>query len=354
MIKINFITTKKLFQNSIFFLTPLMIWEDLLKEEKISIKIKFYEDIDLDNSDLILIDSKVHRDFLDNDFDKVQKDFEFFRTKAKYLFYCDTGDSSCWIEKRIFPLVDKYFKCQLLKNKKLYKTKLYGKKISSDFYFRNNGIIDPKETWSDVLTDKEISKLELSWNIFFSNHNYLSSINYNLIRFFKTNLVLNKFFYAKPQRKRNNNFFLKFSHKNYYPTIGWQRKKILEFFKIENTNKLNKIYYFNLMKNSKYCISPFGWGEIAIRDFECFVNGCVLIKPDMSHLETWPNFYIPNLTYIPFKWDLSDFREKIDYCKNNYLSTVNIASEAQKIYKSHTCYINSGKNFVKKFKDLIT
>ena len=84
------------------------------------------------------------------------------------------------------------------------------------------------------------------------------------------------------------------------------------------------------------------------------MSGCVLIKPDMSHLETWPDFYIPNLTYIPFKWDLSDFREKIDYCKNNYLSAVNIASEAQKIYKSHTCYINSGKIFVKKFKNLIT
>lgn len=354
MIKINFITTKKLFQNSITFFTPFMVWNDLLIQEKILVKINFYEDMEIENSDLILIDSKVHRDILDNNFESVQNDFEFLRSKTKYIFYCDTGDSSCWIEKKIFPLVDKYLKCQLLKDKNLYKTKLYGKKINSDFYFRNNSIIDLKEIWSEELTEREISKLDLSWNIFFSNHNYLSLINYYLIKFFKINLIFNKFFYANPQRKRTNNFFLKFSHKNYYPTIGWQRKKILEIFKIDNVDKLNKINYFSLMKKSRYCISPFGWGEIAIRDFECFVNGCVLIKPDMSHIETWPNFYIPNLTYIPFKWDLSDFRDKIEHCKNNYLSMVNIASEAQKIYKSHTSNINSGKIFVKKFKDLIT
>ena len=354
MTKITFITSKKLFQNSLFFLTPLMIWRESLYQEKIILNIQFYENLSLEYCDFIFIDSKVHRDILDTKFEKVLLDFENFRKKTKYIFYCDTGDSSGWIEKKIFPFVDKYLKCQLLKNKSLYKTKIYGKKVISDYYFRNYGIIDTKEIWSDVLTDEEISKLDLSWNIFFSNHNYLSIINYNLVKFFKINLIFNKFFYAKPYRERNNNFFLKFSSKNYYPTIGWQRKKILEFFKIENSNKLNKINYFNLMKNSKYCISPFGWGEIAIRDFECFVNGCVLIKPDTSHLETWPNFYIPNLTYIPFKWDLSDFREKIDYCKNNYLSAVNIASEAQKIYKSHTCYINSGKIFVKKFKNLIT
>ena len=72
-------------------------------------------------------------DILDKDFEKVSNDFDYFKKKSKYIFYCDTGDSSCWIEKKIFPLVDKYLKCQLLKDKNLYKMKMYGKKINSDF-----------------------------------------------------------------------------------------------------------------------------------------------------------------------------------------------------------------------------
>jgi len=354
MTKITFITSKKLFQNSIFFFTPLMVWKDLLYQENILIDIRFYENLKLDHSDFIFIDSKVHRDILDSNFEKVSNDFDFFRKKSKHIFYCDTGDSSCWLEKKIFPLVDKYLKCQLLKDKNLYKTKMYGKKINSDYYYRNNDIKDPKEIWSEVLNDQEINKLDLSWNTFFSNHNYLSPLNYYMIKYFKKNLLFNQLFYSNPMLKRPNDFFVKFSDKNYYPTIGWQRKKILKIFKVDNSIKLNKFKYFNLMKNSKYCISPFGWGEIAIRDFECFVNGCVLIKPDVSHIRTWPNLFIANSTYIPIKWDISDFEQNIEYYKDNYLSLVNIACEAQKIYKSHTNNSNSGKNFVKRLKDIIS
>jgi hypothetical protein len=354
MTKITFITSKKLFQNSIFFLTPLMVWKDFLNNENIFFDIKFYENLKLDYSDFIFIDSKVHRDILDNDFEKVSNDFDLFKKKTKYIFYCDTGDSSCWIEKKIFPLVDKYLKCQLLKDKNLYKTKMYGKKINSDFYHRNINLNDNKEIWSDELSDNEINKLDLSWNIFFSNHNYLSSLNYFMIKFLKKNIIVNKLFYSDPYKKRINDFFIKFSDKNYYPTIGWQRKKILEIFNINNAKKFNKFDYFNLMKNSKYCLSPFGWGEVAIRDFESFVNGCILIKPDMGHIVSWPNFYIPNSTYIPIEWSLSDLKKNLDYYKNNYSLLVNIASEGQKIYKSHTEGINPGINFAKKIKELIS
>lgn len=354
MTRITFITSQKLFQNSLFFLTPLMIWQESLYQEKIVLDIKFYENLSLEYSDFILIDSKVHREILDSNFEKVILDFENFRKKAKYIFYCDTGDSSSWIEKRIFPLVDKYLKCQLLKDKNLYKKKMYGRKFNSDYYYRHLNIQDSKEIWSVGLSDQEISKLDLSWNIFLSNHNYLSSLNYYIMKIFKRNFVVNNFFYSNPLKKRPNDFFIKFSYQNYYPTIGWQRKKILEIFKINSPKKLNKFSYFNLMKNSKYCISPFGWGEIAIRDFESFVNGCILIKPDMSHIVTWPNFFIANQTYIPLEWDLLNFENNIDYFRENYTSFVNIASEAQKIYKLQTKASESGKNFVKKIKDLIS
>ena len=44
------------------------------------------------------------------------------------------------------------------------------------------------------------------------------------------------------------------------------------------------------MSSAKFGLSPFGWGEIGARDFEIFINGSLLIKPDMSHLETYGTF----------------------------------------------------------------
>ena len=67
--------------------------------------------------------------------------------------------------------------------------------------------------------------------------------------------------------------------------------------------------YYKELHNSKYAISPFGWGEICIRDFEAIVQGSVLIKPDVAHLETWPNIYLNGETYLSIPWDLECFEE---------------------------------------------
>lgn len=70
--------------------------------------------------------------------------------------------------------------------------------------------------------------------------------------------------------------------------------------------------YYNLMQRSKIIIAPFGYGEIAPRDLEAAMFGSVLIKNDMSHVETIPNVYKPFETYVPCKWDFSDLSEKIE------------------------------------------
>lgn len=71
--------------------------------------------------------------------------------------------------------------------------------------------------------------------------------------------------------------------------------------------------YYNELMKSKICFSPFGYGEVCWRDYEAILAGALLIKPDMSHVETCPNIYIPYETYIPVKWDFSDLEEKLEY-----------------------------------------
>jgi hypothetical protein len=88
--------------------------------------------------------------------------------------------------------------------------------------------------------------------------------------------------------------------------------------KLENGIRLHINEYYSRMSNSKIILAPFGFGEIAPRDLEAAMIGSVLIKPDMSHLETVPNLYVPNETYVSCKHDYSDLNEKIDYVLSDF------------------------------------
>lgn len=65
------------------------------------------------------------------------------------------------------------------------------------------------------------------------------------------------------------------------------------------------------MRASKLCFSPFGYGEVCWRDYEAVMTGAVLIKQDMSHVETDPDIFVADETYVPVRWDLSDFEEVV-------------------------------------------
>ena len=119
------------------------------------------------------------------------------------------------------------------------------------------------------------------------------------------------------------------------------------------TSKISRFKYLNEIKNSKFVVSPFGWGEICPRDFETFFHGGVLIKPDMTIFDTWPNWYISKKTYLPINWDLKDFNNKIKFALNNYNKLKKIAINAQKNYLIYTTGKKSKEIFAKRFLKLI-
>lgn len=65
------------------------------------------------------------------------------------------------------------------------------------------------------------------------------------------------------------------------------------------------------MRHARICLSPFGYGEVCWRDYEAALTGAVLVKPDMGHVETDPDIFIPWETYAPVAWDLSDFADVV-------------------------------------------
>ena len=88
---------------------------------------------------------------------------------------------------------------------------------------------------------------------------------------------------------------------------------------LKEGNRLPEQEYYQNMYDSKIIFSPYGFGEYgAPRDVQAHQFGCVLIKPKMDWINTGPNMYVENETYIPCKQDYSDLEEKVDYVLSNY------------------------------------
>ena len=65
------------------------------------------------------------------------------------------------------------------------------------------------------------------------------------------------------------------------------------------------------LRSSRICFSAFGYGEVCWRDYEAIQNGAVLLKQDMSHVETLPDVFVADETYVAVRWDLADFEAKV-------------------------------------------
>lgn len=360
MIKITIVTSKNLYQNSVGFLYPLIKWKNNIKSKKIKFSINYT----LKNtpvSDVIILDSKLHRGYWLNNPNKIYKDLSFLKNKCNKLVYCDTGDSSGWIQPKIFKHIDKYWKPQILKNKNLYLEKFYDGRIYTDYYYKMYNKFKSKKTnietedWLDPISKDDVNKIEVSWNTSFADY----SIKYHFFglffrkylgRIFIKNSFSNKF---SANNIRKNNLMLNFNtnYSRFY--IAYQRKEIKKLFNLEENNYLSKLSYLKKLRNSKMCISPFGWGEIAYRDYETFLNGSILLKPNMDHLETWPELYIRNKTYLDFDWSLQNLKEVYEKVLINYEKYLDIAFTGQSNYLSYLNGENAENKFVLRFIKLL-
>lgn len=97
------------------------------------------------------------------------------------------------------------------------------------------------------------------------------------------------------------------------------------------TRKVDQDEYYREMLRSKICLCPFGFGELCWRDFEAALCGCLILKPDMSHVESAPDIFLPHQTYVPLAWDYSDLEEKVAYYLARPQALERIAGAAQRL-----------------------
>jgi hypothetical protein len=127
---------------------------------------------------------------------------------------------------------------------------------------------------------------------------------------------------------------------DWYTAMRMEAKKAVEALPsslvVAKNSRVSRKAYFQELRQSKICFSPFGYGEVCWRDFEAMSTGAVLVKPDMSHLKLAHDVFVPGETYVPIKWDLSDFGETVGRLLATPPEMQRIAKNAYNLLKSIT------------------
>ena len=108
--------------------------------------------------------------------------------------------------------------------------------------------------------------------------------------------------------------------------------------------------YMNALYQSKLSISPFGQGEVCYRDFEVFELGVAMVKPTMDIVNTHPNPYIPNETYIPVDLDWEELNETVLRMLDKPDKIQYIVENSRKVYDE----LYSAHNFCKYWYDFFS
>lgn len=333
MDKILILTNRVKSINSIGLVHPLFKNKENLRAIGLDVKGEVHSSTLARDTDIIFVDSKYFKDDWQFKEHEILKELELLKKRNNKVIWFDTGDSTGNIIKKVFSVTDLYVKSQILKNLDDYKNKYYGGRKFTDFFHNELGVVDKSPIYSASLQDQELKKLRLGWNYGLgSGYGAKDSRIISKIRkiifgyeFRKKN------FYRSYSCQRNQLASMRISVEYSRDTVAKQR--VLAVAEAQNLliphARLKRSSYVDEMRSSQAVISPFGWGEIAIRDFECFAAGSLLIKPNMNHLSTFPSFYEENDTYLPISWEIGDLQYIFEYMKNEPIRAQEIARNAQ-------------------------
>ena len=98
---------------------------------------------------------------------------------------------------------------------------------------------------------------------------------------------------------------------------------------------LERRAYLRELAKSKLCFSPFGYGEVCWRDFEAVYAGALLIKPNMDHIETAPDIFVPGETYLPVRWNFEDLPDVVSKALGDEAARLRIVRNAYEAMRSY-------------------
>ncbi|MDR2553725.1 MAG: glycosyltransferase [Treponema sp.] len=270
------------------------------------------------------------------------------RLRNKYgtiIFFCGQPEAGT-NRLDLLPLVDRLFYKSVFTDRANYRRKLYGKNLFADYYHSRYGVRDNPEYPGGECSPEDAERPELSWNIgmgAYPRFHWPQRAGTVLARwgFPRLGRTLGKASFSRPRDfsadRRGIAVHARIDPVS-CPSIAFQRKLFLDRIAglkqspLFLTGMVSQFRYYRELENSKIILSPFGWGEVCFRDFEAILAGALLFKPDMTHVKTWPDIYLPYETYVPLDWDGGDLEEKVQRYLEDEKERKRIAENAYHVY----------------------
>jgi hypothetical protein len=354
--RINILTRPLEDQNVRAFLAPLLANRRLFANSGICFRLYQQPTPDLTDCDVLMLSSSFWRGPWVERRAEALDLIADLADRVPEILYFDRASTSGTVIGEVLPLVNRYYKTNLLRDRSLYQRPLYGLRQFTDYYHRQNGVVDPAPAWSMPVEDiSELRKLRLSWNTALANYSLLGpriSALHQHIPFAPLMRPTSRF--QPPSVDRGIDVSCRMGLTYKYETVAYQRRQLAETLqRYRRTDRVSKIAYYRELRNSKIVTSPFGYSEVNYKDFETFISGGLLLKPDMSHLETYPDLYHEDVTFVAHDWDLSDLEEKVERILADYPRYLEIAVNGQNAYRDHTVGRQARERFVNYFLALL-
>ena len=244
-------------------------------------------------------------------------------TAAKLVYFDGDDDSSVqW--HAVISAVDLYVKKHVYADAQTYVREFIGKSNLTDYVARHHGVsfADDIIPASGGLPADDLMKVHLGWNIGLDDKIFELAQKLTNKVLPERDIDISCRAYVAPQVWTHK--FRSSAIKRMEALPDWIRV-------LAPRDRVSQEQYYEELLRSKICVSPFGYGELCWRDFEAILCGCLLVKPDMGHLKTSPDLFIPHVTYVPVRWDYSDLEVQCAPYLSNENERLRIAMRAREV-----------------------
>jgi|GEM_PF-1327631 len=288
------------------------------------------------------------------------------RHSVDRLLWFDTGDSTGGLTAEFLPVVDGYYKRQLLSDRSRYLTEMPERQLFEKYYTPND-LTTSEEHTRQVQSKSDLDKLGIYWNFALSfYYPYMT----NQSRFwtgllsipggFHTHIPWERLYrlpgvWKSPGGHRPIDVTGRFATEYDGTAVEKHRKLMVDAAgdRLDN-QRVSSFTYWRELRRAKTVLSPFGWGEICHRDLETFMSGSVLIKPEMEHVDTWPPLYEPGETMLTVDWDMNNLDATVDSVVNEYETYLDVAENGQQRYQQYYIGESAARSFVDRFEQIVT
>lgn len=320
------------------FLFPLLRFRDALRDAGIEWRMFREGSAAAADCDVLVVEDRYFGPRWSSEPEQVVEELSQLRARGPRLCLADLSDSTGFLKTAALPAVDVYIKNQVLRDRRSYLEPLYGARLFTDFYHRTAGVTDDSPVFQQPVADAALlDKIRVGWNSGLADYSFQGL--YRQLLFARTGwprLLRHPRRFVPAERRRPLAVSCRIGTNYHRATVAWQRQQVQRrLHPFAPAGRLSRRRYFAELASSRLVVSPFGFGEINYRDYETFLSGAALLKPDMSHLETWPDLFRTDETVIVHRWDLSDLTQVTEAAVDEPDRCRDVAAAAQAAYRRH-------------------